>query len=225
LNEITHRWLARGSIFKNLVLILLIVLSIIVRCLEGRNFFARRFFDNRQKRLLASLVKILKIIRAQQLRRGNGVRLKDQVVTVLDGAEGEQSLLDDVYETCKASGEEVLIYGVHGESPMDHKEFRKKVVRHVERFYGAGLRQRVLKKTGDKNFIAPIEAYKWVSVEETVPVPLYVYGDKIAFSQLTEPKKTIIIENGLIAQSVRQLFNFAWDQAKPVAPEKKIKRS
>lgn len=154
---------------------------------------------------------------------GSGVRLKDQTVSVLEDREGEQFLLDDIFKTLQATGGEVLIYGVHGESPLAYKGFREMVVKHVERLYAAGLTQRVLKKEGDTNFIAPRDSYRWIEIDETIPAPLYIYDDKVAFSQLTEPKKTIIIENSLIAQSARHLFNFAWDNAKSVPPEKKKK--
>ncbi len=155
----------------------------------------------------------------------SGVALRDQMVSSYEGIEGEQFLLDDIYKTLKETGGEVLVYGVHGESPLDYKEFREMVVKHVERLYAAGLTQRVLKREGDTNFIAPEESYRWMPITETVPVPLYIYDNKVAFSQLTEPKTTTIIENIMIAESWRHLFNFAWDNAKPVSAKKKKKKA
>jgi DNA-binding XRE family transcriptional regulator len=143
----------------------------------------------------------------------SGVRKKSQIVKFFDGEEGQIALFDDIFETLNRVNEPVFIYGVHSSSPLNDQKFREFISGQMEKLDNAGIPRKILKKSGDKTFLGSIENYRWVSSEGAIPVPLYVYGNNVAFSNLVKPQRTIIIESELIAQTVKHLFSFAWDHA------------
>lgn len=141
-----------------------------------------------------------------------GVRAQEQVVQILEGADANDRLLEDVYKTLRDTGGEILISGL--EEPKDKESGAyKKLVGHLERLTSANITERILLQKGDKNFVAPKSYYRWIPSEYFASFPFQLYGNKLAMINWGPPQKIIIVENALTAKSFKSLFDFAWSQA------------
>ncbi len=145
----------------------------------------------------------------------NGVRQKDDIITVLDGQDAEQKLADDIYNTLlsQTSNKEVLISGLEETDPESKPEVYARARNQVERLQKINAREKILSIEGNTNFISPWYCYRYLPKENFVSAPLFIYGDKIALNNDVKPYKSIVIHHRLFADSCRQLFNFAWERA------------
>lgn len=153
---------------------------------------------------------------------GNGVRQKEEIITVYEGDEAEEQLLNDVYETMLREGRdsEILIYGLDETDPKENPQAYALAKAQLERLSKAGIKERIIGREGNTNFVAPWHYYRWVPKEINFKTPLFIYGSKIALNNEKPPYKSIVIENDLFAETCRSLFNFAWDRAVvPSAPK------
>jgi transcriptional regulator with XRE-family HTH domain len=140
----------------------------------------------------------------------DGVRMKDDSITVLEGEDTDAMLLDDIFQTLRdRPGEEVLVGGLREADPGE-PEKRAIIEKHIDRLRAAGLTERLLIEEGDTNFVAPQEWYRWVPKEYFSPTRFTLYANKLAMLYWGPPAKIIIISNPIIADSYRALFNFAW---------------
>lgn len=162
-----------------------------------------------------SIVKIQKELENHGIEflDNSGVRKKSYMVRFLEGEDGHKSFFKEIFDTLRDKQDPLFIYGVHSESPLDDQKFRSFISEQMEKFDKNGIARRILKKSGDRSFLGSIENYRWVSGNGTIPVPLYIYGNNVAFSNLAKPQRTIIIESELISQTVKHLFNYAWENA------------
>lgn len=152
----------------------------------------------------------------------NGVRQRDDIITVYEGSEAEEQLLNDIYHTMlrEGAGSEVLIYGLIEMDPATYPHEAALARAQIERLKNAGVTERILGSHGNMHFVAPWNYYRWLPAEEFSAVPLFIFGSKIALSTDKVPAKSIVIDNALFAASCRHLFNFAWDRAViPPAPK------
>lgn len=146
---------------------------------------------------------------------GNGVREKDKIITVYEGDEAEEQLLNDIYETMLKEGEgsEVLIYGLEEMDPKKEPQAFALAKAQLDRLAKAGVTERILGREGNTHFIAPWHSYRWVPAENGFKTPFFIYGTKIALNKDTSPYKSIVIDDYLFADTCRHLFNFAWNRA------------
>lgn len=78
-----------------------------------------------------------------------------------------------------------------------------------------GFSQRLISCDGDTNFLEGEHLeYRWVPKEHFYPVPMYVYGRKVAFLVWGPPQQAVILENNLLAEAYRRQFLFMWERAK-----------
>jgi len=147
----------------------------------------------------------------------DGVKRRSTVMLTLEGQEGYWKFYDDVYETIKKSGGEILV------SNVDEREFDKWLGNRWEiqknRMLDLSQNQefsiRILVKEGDRHFTVPEYAdYKWTPKDRFSEIPFYVYGNKLAII-LFEPDNVSIsiIDNPKIAEAYKKQFNVMWDQA------------
>ncbi len=150
---------------------------------------------------------------------GSGVRIRDRTVQTFEGETANQKLLDDIYLTLRDTGGEVLIAG------LDETQATKDLgdtflASHLERLSKAKVRERLLIKSGDMNFVGSRHAYRWVPEKYFSPYPLYVYGPKLALVSWAPMARCVIINDETFAESTRRLFNFVWDRSEiPPLPE------
>lgn len=152
----------------------------------------------------------------------DGLRMKDDSVTVLEGEGANERLLEDIFQTLRDHpGEEILISGLREPSPED-KERLGILERHLARLQAAGITERLLIEEGDTNFVAPHKFYRWIPAKHFTPTTMQLYGNKLAMISWGPPLKIFIIQNPLVADSYRALFNFSWEHCTiPDIPKKK----
>ncbi len=146
---------------------------------------------------------------------GNGVRPKEEIVTVYEGDGAEEQLLNDIYETMLLEGRssEILVYGLDEVSQKENPQAYALAKAQLERLMKAGIKERIIGREGNDNFLAPWHYYRWVPNQTGFKTPLFIYGSKIALNHEKPPYKSIVIENDLFADTCRHLFDFAWDRA------------
>ncbi len=136
---------------------------------------------------------------------------KHESVTVLKGYSANKQLWDDIFETLKETGGEVLINNVDEKRVL--KDNSSGILEHLERLKAHNITERLLACEGDDTFIQPKTCYRWLKPEVfTALSPTFVYGDKIAI-KLWEEKMIIIIQSENAAKSERQRFDYLWNQA------------
>ena len=73
-----------------------------------------------------------------------GVKPKDNLVTVLEGPDANARLLEDIYDTLKGTGGEVLIAGLTEYNPAVNPEGHAFVKGHIQRLMESGISERIL---------------------------------------------------------------------------------
>ena len=145
-----------------------------------------------------------------------GVEPKSNFVTVLEGKDVNNAILDDVYETMKnKKGAEVLIAGL-SEVDADQKEKYAFLQAHLKRLKAAGITERILINKGDRNIVAPAEWYRYVPQGQFDNAPFQIYDNKIVMKEWGEKERMLIIEHSNFANTLRNMFNIVWDQSEPV---------
>lgn len=141
-----------------------------------------------------------------------GIEPQNSVITVLEGDNANAKLLEDIYQTLKDKGGEVLIAGL-AEPDDGNTPLRDFIAAHIERLQAAGISERILIETGDTNIIAPAHWYRWATARNFSDTPFQLYGDKLAMIDWGPPQQITILNHRRYATTFRNLFNQAWDKA------------
>lgn len=150
------------------------------------------------------------------LMEGDGVKREDKIVTTFEGEDALYRYLDNLYNDLKDKpGSEVLITGLK-EATEEEKELRSFVEMHIKRLIDAGITERLLIKEGDKNLIAPKSWYRTIAPKYFTTTTFQLHGSKLSMQELGSKQRIVVIENKAFADAFRCLFNFTWDNAKPM---------
>ena len=143
---------------------------------------------------------------------GTGVRLKNHGVEVHDDRRATAELLDNIYAHVQTSPErEVCIIGID-EAYAVNTDGSQLIAGHIERLTKVGVRERVLLREGDTQFLNTPECYRWLPQQYfSRNSPIYICGDRIAIHSGSLRRRTIIIEARPLAQHMRMLFELLWD--------------
>lgn len=146
---------------------------------------------------------------------GSGVKLKTDVVTTIDGKAATSALFESLYTTAHASDDrEILVLGLDEAFAVQYDGLTR-VEQHYARLQRAGITQRILVGEGTTEFLAETTAYRLLPRERFgKTVPVYIYGDRIAYHTGTLRRRTIIIEDKALAQSQRAIFHSLWNDAR-----------
>lgn len=155
-----------------------------------------------------------------------GVRERDSTLLTYEGTPGIQAFFNDVYETVKAVGGEICLFNGMPQKLIQWlgEDFYKM---HAERMDAISktFTFKIVIEEGDDQFIARSFAeYRWFPKERFNDRTLYCYGDKLAF--LSFPKDSVrilVMQQGDIAASFRELFNIAWENV-AVEPQRKANK-
>lgn len=143
-----------------------------------------------------------------------GVRLVQEMLKVklFDGDSAVVRMLQDVYRTHEHEGGIVRFYGLseHRFADALGQEKAERMIKHNAKL---GIDERLLVLEGDMYFIQPKSCYRWLTKEQFVQVPYYVYGNKLAMVIWEPVIKIVVIENAQIAASYRQHFDYFWERA------------
>lgn len=159
--------------------------------------------------------------RGVEFMDGDGVRRSQVSTKSYSGTEGFRAFMDDVYETARDGGGEIILFnGVPGmlQKHLGADWYKK----HAERMAAiqGGFSFKVTVREGDRNFIGSAFAkYKWFPEGLSSDRTIYVYGDKTAFLNFDGEVRILVIRQAEIADSMRVLFNIAWDAAAMEIPK------
>lgn len=142
-----------------------------------------------------------------------GVRLRSNEITVIDGEDAYLRLLDDIFHTMKDRGGEVLVWNA------DNSVSPQSVVDSEVRMRRSGIKFRFLVEEGDTHLYFPLDEYRWVPKKYYRNTVQEVYGNKVALSlypnMTTQKVKGVItIDSAPLAESMRNAFNFMWENCR-----------
>lgn len=140
----------------------------------------------------------------------SGVRLKDRLVDTFEGDDANRILVEDIYETLRDTGGEILIAFVNEERGLKalgadflEEQFRKR--------RESKITHRLLIHPNEQHIFPPLEMYRIIPEEYFSNHPFFIYGPKLALL-CTEPSRVVILNDERFAESARKLFNFIWDR-------------
>lgn len=144
-----------------------------------------------------------------------GVRPKQSRVYRFIGHEEFLKFSDEVYETARTSkNADICVANVREEDFLKWR--RERGLAHRARMEALGnVRIRVIVEEGDKNEqAAPYADYRWIARDKFAQVPLYLYGDKTAFIELSEHNVIVTVtDSPAITKAMRKMFEMAWGMA------------
>ena len=146
----------------------------------------------------------------------SGLRKKDRIIQTYEGEGANQQLLDDVYNTLKDIGGEVLITNVN-EAHAIQSLSADYLSLHLERLKTAKISERMLIQLGDSKIVAALDHYRAIPPQYFVSTPMFIYGSKLALLSWQPSPRTVIIHDERFAESARKLFNFVWDKAEIIS--------
>lgn len=150
-----------------------------------------------------------------------GVKKKKTEIKTLSGTSGYLAFFDDVYETIKEKGGNIVISGVEEDSFS--KYFPDNGDMHRNRMAKLNnYTMQCLICEGDYNFVSSNYCeYRWTPKEAFEAVPFYIYGDKVAFMDFENDEVDIyIMAHKKIVSSFRKRFALQWENAKIPAEKK-----
>lgn len=153
----------------------------------------------------------------------NGVKKRTNEVRTLQGTQGFREFMDDVYEVAKTQGGELCIFNGRpilfkkflGEEWYAHHANRMKKIKEKFNF-------KIIVEEGNNVLIATDFAeYRWFPKQMFNEQTIYVYGSKLAFLTFKEDDMHIkILDQKVFADSLRILFNIAWNNVATISEEK-----
>ncbi len=146
---------------------------------------------------------------------GEGVRRRQDTITIYDGADFYLKLLDDVYYTLKEKKGELLYMFVDNElSPPEviKSEARIRKIANV----------RSMVREGDTHLLYPLKEYRYIPGNYYANYNVVIFGDKVA-TMLDNNTKAMVVRDQNGAEIMRNIFNQLWASydtpTKTTAPE------
>jgi len=148
----------------------------------------------------------------------NGVRQRPDDIVVFEGEKGIQRFFDDVYETSRRTGEDVIQVWPSAEEFLriigDYRKF------HADRMMALGEHLKVKSIVTESTECIPSIycEYRYLSRLFIDFVPFYVYGDKYAIvpSLVGASMKAIVIHSRAASEAFRRQFEAMWEKATPI---------
>lgn len=142
-----------------------------------------------------------------------GVQIKKNAIQEFLGSDCIEKVEDDIFETLKHTGGEVLVYGAEEDKATDYDRF------HVEREKKFNITEKIIAKESSTVFLQSKNCYRTFPDDEFTHAYFYVYGDKLAI--ITSPEypsifQAIIINNRSLAETYRKQFMRSWEKAKKI---------
>ncbi|PZQ45741.1 MAG: XRE family transcriptional regulator [Micavibrio aeruginosavorus] len=139
------------------------------------------------------------------------VRKKTDHVELLKGEDALKRLWQDILNTLKSDGGEVLITNVD-EKRTENIE-KKALHDHLNALKENNITERLLSCVDDTYFLMPQECYRWISKELfTFGTSTYVYKDKVAM-QLWQSSMIILVHSREAYMAEKARFEDLWSRA------------
>ena len=143
-----------------------------------------------------------------------GVRKRKINFQVLDTRDEETilpDLWDDIFETLKDKGGEVLIS--HLDEKQAFQSHPKKLNNHLQRLKEYGITERLLVCEGDGFFVQDPECYRWLKRDiYRTGITSFLYGNKLAL-QFWNGHLILIIDHAEIYKEEKERFEYLWKNA------------
>lgn len=147
-----------------------------------------------------------------------GVRRTPEDLSVYQGREGVIAFFDDVYQTARKKGGELVVVSISEEPFME--TLGDYLDLHLARMQAISDKTTVKCILMDNLQVTPASycEYRSISKAYVDSVPFYVYGDNYAiFLFESDPSPKIIVHrSALLANAYRRQFASMWDKATPV---------
>lgn len=175
----------------------------------------------KQQPNLATQQKLLKAFVASGVEFiDGGVRRTRSMVQVFEGEHAHKSLLDDIYEElCLTKTREVCISGLKELNIEERQKYTAQydyLQKHLKRLDELGVKERILTLHSDFVPVAPKEWYRVLPEKYFSPYSFHIYGEKIAMGTWGPPPQVIVIKSKHFSESLKGLFDFAWDHAESI---------
>lgn len=142
-----------------------------------------------------------------------GVQKRKHEVRTLRGQQGFWGFYDDVYDTIREHGGDILISGVVesefwrwlGEKRWSHKDRMDKL---------SNFSQKIIVKEGTLNLKASYSTttYRTLPADQFSGVPFYLYGSKLAIINFEpEDVEVFIIDHSKVAEAYQKTFYALWN--------------
>jgi len=143
----------------------------------------------------------------------DGVHLRTNEVYNIEGDDCFLRLTEDVYHTLKKNVGELLY--MHADSSLSSET---EILTQI-RLRKMGVKFRILVEEGNTHLHWPINEYRWVPKKFFRYNVQAIYANKVALCMYPDEKtrimsKAIVIENRLFADSIRNDFNFMWENCR-----------
>lgn len=140
----------------------------------------------------------------------DGIQWRKTNSYTIEGADCYLQLLDDIHETLAKTDEEWLLSG------SDERRCTEEVIQKTRAIRKDDVKMRSLIKDGDTFLMGPREEYRWMPESLFVKGDVkIIYGDRVAYLvSWTKIPRIIVIQDKVIAQENRRIFNFIWDISK-----------
>lgn len=141
----------------------------------------------------------------------SGVQKRQTISRMLEGNSMYPDLWDDIFDTMKDRGGEVLIsYLTEKESNELHPEA---LAQHIDRLKQHRITERLLVCEGDTCFVQDRECYRWLPENVfKAGATTFLYNGKIAI-QFWSGSIAMILENESVYQSEKARFEYLWENA------------
>ena len=144
-----------------------------------------------------------------------GVRIRKNQVRVFSGKDGYRQFLDHIYDTMKESNGKIRQFNLSDGKNLPYAE--DYAATHMERMGKIkDLDARVLTVEGDYNFPASYCEYRWLSKENKILIPYYVYDDCVSqpIFKSAHTVEIVSIYSKLLADRYIEQFELFWETAK-----------
>ncbi len=150
----------------------------------------------------------------------DGVRHRPEEIRVYQGREGVKGFFDDVYETMKSKGGELVLVCHSARDYLDNVmgEYHDVHVPRMTALRGKMTVKCILINDDGPLWAADYYEYRRISSQYVDSVPFYVYDDKYAiiFPAADASLKIIVIQSRTAAEAFRRQFDSMWDKATPL---------
>jgi transcriptional regulator with XRE-family HTH domain len=138
----------------------------------------------------------------------DGLRRKSENTRIIKGEDALATLLDDIYETLKIQGGEVLIsnFDENAVTPQDAKALR----RHRERMEDSGITERAL--CAEDSGWNGKDYRSFASASAQAAMTTFIYGEKLAV-KLWDQSIILMINSSEACSAERRRFENIWTQA------------
>ena len=152
----------------------------------------------------------------------SGVRIRDRMIETHDGKDANRVLVEDIYETLRATGGELLIAFLNEERAIKDLGAEYLAEQAVKR-QQKGITSRLLVHPEERHMVSSLDTYRIIPKEYFSDHPFFIYGPKLALLCTDPLPRVVILKDASFADSARKLFDFIWDRTEMPSSKNKAK--